>query len=124
VGDRPLSAPALRFPGRDWHHEPARDTPNPLPALALIVSIFAVWVGWTVGYLSGRTAERGSQLGQTLALVVRAPALDSAVAESRETTQRLNAWLAKPTTMPRNRVRMPQAPSNPSDSGRWARLHP
>jgi hypothetical protein len=90
----------------------------------LIVSVFACWVFWTVGYLSGRSAERGSQLGQTLALVVRAPVLDSALAESRVTMRRLDTLAAKATTVPRNRVRMPVAPLNPPDSSRWARFHP
>lgn len=110
-----MTSPALRFPSRDWSPQPVPLPPNPLPALALLLSILGCWVFWTVGYLSGRTAERGSQLGQVLALQPRAAALDSALTWARGLQARLDA-LPKPTpprTAPRRVAPATLAPQRP-----------
>ena len=109
----------VQFPSRDWKPEAreAVSNPHPLPALALIVSIFACWVFWTVGYLSGRTAERGSQLGQVLALQPRADSLDRLVADSRAMLGRL-ARIQNPPRRHQNRTERPlgaiQTPAAPN----------
>jgi len=69
----------LTLPSRDWQPDPVPAS-NPLPALALILSVLGCWVFWTVGYLSGRSAERGSQLGQVLALAPQRDSLEAALA--------------------------------------------
>jgi len=96
MGTRSLTA--LRFPTPDWKPAPipSVSNPHPLPALALILSIFAVWLGWTVGYLSGRTAERGSQLGRVLALAPQQDSLEAALQWVRGL-----GWPPKPPLSPR-----------------------
>jgi len=106
------------LPGRWGSDRRLRPDPalNPLPAVALIISIFAVWIGWTVGYVAGSQAKENSQLGQALSLMVRAPTLDSALAESRVTMRRLDTLAAKATRRPRQ----PPAPIRTVPLGRPA----
>lgn len=112
-----MTSPALRFPSRDWSPQPVPLPPNPLPALALLLSILGCWVFWTVGYLSGRTAERGSQLGQVLALQPRADSLEALVRDSREMLERLARIQNPPrivSTAPSRPVAQPSPGANPT----------
>lgn len=89
------------------------ETLNPLPALALILSVLGCVVLYAVGFLAGRTAERGSQLGQVLALAPERDSVESALAWARTLQSRLAA-LQPRATRPANRATLPPAPSVPS----------
>jgi hypothetical protein len=105
MGTRPL---ALKFPTPDWVPDPSthRD-PHPILAIAIILALAGYPMAFGLGVWSGATREHGSQLGQALSLMVRAPTLDSALAESRITMRRLDT-LAATATRPRNRPPAPR----------------
>ncbi len=101
-----MSAPALRFPRAEWKPETRPVVSNPLPTLALLWAIAGCWILWAVGYWSGRQAERGSQLGQVLALAPKQVELERALAQYRE-----DSVLMARTRAPR-RTRLPAAHPN------------
>lgn len=77
--------------------------------MALILSIFAAWMLWLAGYVAGSNAKENSQLGQALSLMVRAPELDSVLADSKVTMRRLDTLAATAT----RRQRLPKPISAP-----------
>lgn len=103
-----MGSPALRL-ARDWS-PPVPLSQNPLPALALIWAILGCVVFWSVGYLSGKNAERGSQLGQVLALAPQRDSVEAALAWARTLQSRL-AKLAPAARPPQNTLRMPREPT-------------
>ena len=74
-----------------------RDDPAPAqevatrPTLALLLTLAGCWGFWLVGYCSGRTAERGSQLGQVLALAPAQDSIDAVLGWARGLRARLDA---------------------------------
>lgn len=105
--------PALRFPSPNWAPEIA---PIPHPdtrlALALLTSIVLCWGFWLVGYLSGRSAERGSQLAVVAGMVVRGPTIDSLADSSRAVLKR---WEKGPRMPHRARSGLQPPPAPPTE---------
>lgn len=99
-----MTAP-LRFPTPDWRPEALpKSFPDPRLAPALLVTVLLCWGFWLVGYFSGRSAERGSQLAVVAGMVVRGPTIDSLADSSRAVLQRFTDATRRPKTGPR----MPQ----------------
>ena len=104
----------LRFPTPDWQPR-ATPQPNSFPVPAFSLGLLCAVVLFTVGVLSGRAIERGSQLGQVLAL---APALDElhgAVLRSDSTLARLDA-LGRPQKRSPVALQRQRPPATPTDS--------
>lgn len=89
-----MTRPAIRFPLPDWNVDRSprsQDAPRTMPILALLWAIAGCWLLWVIGYVSGKNAERGSELARIAALVVAGPTVDSLVAENRAALARWDA---------------------------------